>query len=1403
MSDSNNNTPPSHHFSHLTCPGCLMHFHRENRKTYHLSHNPLCREAQSLLDAQPPDTAHGHIQQSAHHHSPSIAASSSPSNNDGLSPHYFSQSSSLLFPNATSEKDDPISPLGDVHSPDAFSPTIPPAIAVTSHGLTSSTSPADTYNLPPDSPDRSVPPTILTFPTATAPPNDDDSTTVNTTITEPSQHSHYSSENNNVAFHAQQYDLLDDSSLGNLEDSYLPSHDDGDNKSVTSELSNQTDPSLPALQPTNDVPIAENEEPNNTGDAHSSLPDIAKETADNYFQIGYLGDDSLLADATSLPPELKACDQSLFEKQQNFIKDTGAKDNATLRSKGYQFAVDLQIILRDAGAPLCVYDKVLDWTLRAEKAGLFPGFPRNAKYNADFKMPSRRELFNNLYQRFNLESMQPTRQRVLLPQANAHVWITTFDVKAALLSLLTNPELINDESLQFCRPGKGPWDRFPADDPRRSGGDPPLNHVYDDIQTGQRYFQAQLKLCSGDRDVLLPIILFIDKTHTDVKGNKTLEPVCMTLGIFNRRVRNTHKAWTVLGYIPNKLVYKSAKHAVERFSDFHFMLEHIVRPLKELLAGPGFRWVFDYAGKKYDSVVKGYLAFVCGDHEGQDKIAGHYLNRTEVKRICRYCDVTLEDSDDPYFDFTLTKQSVIDELIAKKKSDVLKELSYYCLLCPRALTGIECGEPVSPNARGYLLPTDILHSTQHGLQDYSKSSLVDSKRQTNQARKRALRQSKAKYQTEANERRSKKRRTENRSLASTATARNDPVYTVVAKNVSEDGDFYAPTIKTSKQDLQKIKIFSNSNIAHWEPILLRYGYLMNQQSDKDRPRTIFPNGVFSLTKVNAQETSGSLLLLLLFISSKYGEYLFADARYDQPAKKRNLGMMGDSRRKQWVQSLQQLLLYEATQKSGNVTHGDTKNLDMFMPHFLTMLKSTFCRGTGQGMKLLKFHVQVHVPGDIRGNGSLSNSDTASGESNHKVICKRTAKNTQHRLCEFDYQCAMRFSEDLVLDKAMSLVQRVYGPRRKKNKSSSFVGLRSNVFLATTDGIFSRGKSQNHAKYISGRLPWMKPITNWIDDCLYEEVNEFIYGLKKAAEPDQTDDSTASSGSTPPITETAFFSVSMFTEYYMWVDDNNHDCGRFHFRADPRWNKDKGIQEGRHDWANASLPDKHPVSVELRKQIARNTNESSIKNVKTPLASISVVSFLRLGGMTCDVAYGGTNVKDGDYCLFQAANLSSPALDTVPCILFRTNKMLKRGRDNQRPRLFLCPVECLVSPAIVVPDTVPDWKSPQRRGAGHGFSFSQSEYLVVEPRDEWCATFLEHVKDWCKSKGEKSSEDNNLSSGNRREKSPKTTSRASPKRDQSNASTSSSEGDSDSAVKENGHGSEVDDYSSGESSKMLC
>jgi len=42
------------------------------------------------------------------------------------------------------------------------------------------------------------------------------------------------------------------------------------------------------------------------------------------------------------------------------------------------------------------------------------------------------------------------------------------------------------------------------------------------------------------------------------------------------------------------------------------------------------------------------VAFIIGDSQSQDRMCGRYLAYANVPRICRACDVTPEDSDDPF-----------------------------------------------------------------------------------------------------------------------------------------------------------------------------------------------------------------------------------------------------------------------------------------------------------------------------------------------------------------------------------------------------------------------------------------------------------------------------------------------------------------------------------------------------------------------------------------------------------------------------------------------------------------------------------------------------------------------------------------------------------------------------------
>ncbi len=47
------------------------------------------------------------------------------------------------------------------------------------------------------------------------------------------------------------------------------------------------------------------------------------------------------------------------------------------------------------------------------------------------------------------------------------------------------------------------------------------------------------------------LIVFGDKSHTDLHGALSLTPIIFTLTLFNRAAQNDSKFWRPIGYIPN------------------------------------------------------------------------------------------------------------------------------------------------------------------------------------------------------------------------------------------------------------------------------------------------------------------------------------------------------------------------------------------------------------------------------------------------------------------------------------------------------------------------------------------------------------------------------------------------------------------------------------------------------------------------------------------------------------------------------------------------------------------------------------------------------------------------------------------------------------------------------------
>jgi hypothetical protein len=81
--------------------------------------------------------------------------------------------------------------------------------------------------------------------------------------------------------------------------------------------------------------------------------------------------------------------------------------------------------------------------------------------------------------------------------------------------------------------------------------DHPANNKYDKVHTGDAWSPARKRYCRKENDMPVGLIVFVDKSHTDLHGALSLTPIIFTLTLFNRASRNNAKFWRPMAYIPN------------------------------------------------------------------------------------------------------------------------------------------------------------------------------------------------------------------------------------------------------------------------------------------------------------------------------------------------------------------------------------------------------------------------------------------------------------------------------------------------------------------------------------------------------------------------------------------------------------------------------------------------------------------------------------------------------------------------------------------------------------------------------------------------------------------------------------------------------------------------------------
>jgi hypothetical protein len=87
---------------------------------------------------------------------------------------------------------------------------------------------------------------------------------------------------------------------------------------------------------------------------------------------------------------------------------------------------------------------------------------------------------------------------------------------------------------------------------------------YNEMLTGDWYHDTCIRLgiCPGI-DLLIPVLIYLDKTGTDMNQRYSLEPIIIMLAIIAMHKHSLEKAWRVLGYITDLKVSSKAKRKME------------------------------------------------------------------------------------------------------------------------------------------------------------------------------------------------------------------------------------------------------------------------------------------------------------------------------------------------------------------------------------------------------------------------------------------------------------------------------------------------------------------------------------------------------------------------------------------------------------------------------------------------------------------------------------------------------------------------------------------------------------------------------------------------------------------------------------------------------------------------
>ena len=355
----------------------------------------------------------------------------------------------------------------------------------------------------------------------------------------------------------------------------------------------------------------------------------------------------------------------------------------------YREALELIQLLMLKKMPMSAYADFMKWRYKDEKNLYY-------SYEELTKLTEKR-----VYGEVLASKLCPKDKNISCPSGRK-VNIITYDIDAAIYDLLSDRNLTQPQNMIFDGTEDDPFLLKDKD-------------IYDDLdQSGVYQETYKAKISDPNSELLVPLIIYMDETNLDTYSKLVLHPIVITLGIYNRSTRHLSMSWRTIGYLPNfDESFGNKKYSADdKLSDFHYCLRYIIDGIEQMQSFDHFNWTFEFPGyerKFFKRKMKFFLSHVVSDAKENDMICGRMSNRSSTIRLCRDCDIKIEDSDNPQIKCNFHKMTDLEKL----NKEELQLLSFKKVMPYLAFSNIDMGANIY-GING-CTPSEPLHQINGGI----------------------------------------------------------------------------------------------------------------------------------------------------------------------------------------------------------------------------------------------------------------------------------------------------------------------------------------------------------------------------------------------------------------------------------------------------------------------------------------------------------------------------------------------------------------------------------------------------------------------------------------------------------------------------------------------------------------